>query len=581
METHNKRNKNDDNNIVYMTTFVTCLIDIYDGPVNNKTLETRVCEFEYIASTCSQICVYVCDKSEPFLKERFENLETIRLINIGNIKESFAIYNTCYSQKDDIELPVNRNPKKDTFEYITLMHSKLDFLHHAISENPFGSELFAWVDFNLTHIVNHVLEKQYIHKYLKQVAVIQPNKIERVIIPGCWSKMNSVDYILDNIHWRFCGGFFIGKKENVLEFYEIHLKILKEFLRTYKKLPWEVNLWAYLEYACGWTPEWFSGDHNCRMVELSPRICSIGLAPYASIRKHSFPNIPGFSPSSTSYINYNGSQVLNIRYVNYKLTSQGYYIIHHPENHIHSKNMMTILEEATSSPKYFYEMELAEPDSLVCHGGSIYGLEDIRLFNENGSLKFIATNLNYSPTKRNNMIIGEYNTRTHQYENPQIIYSYDRANSTCEKNWVPLPYSEKNKAQYFIFKWCPIEICEIENDQLKIVRTIQNREPFFNRVRGSTIFQELSDSSEYMGVVHFSEEGSPRNYYHMLVVLDESYTPIRYSPCFYFHNMTVEFCIGFHIKNGEYHFWISNFDKDPEEFIVHSSMFSTWFDFSL
>ena len=563
-----------------MTTFVSCLIDIYDYPVNNKTLETRIEEFDYIAKTGSQICVYVCDKVESFLKKKYENYKTIQIIKIE--LENLDIYKTC-SQEPNIQLPCNRNPIKDTFEYIRLMHSKLDFLHHAITTNPFQSEIFAWVDFNITHIVNHVYEKKYIASFFKQLWDINPNKMESVIIPGCWSRIESVESIMDNIHWRFCGGFFVGKKQDVLEFYEIHLRTLRNFVRTYKKLPWEVNIWAYLEYACGWKPQWFLGDHNCRMVELSPKICSIGLEPYATVKKHFYPEIAGFFPSSTSYIEFEGQQVLNTRYVNYELTPQGYYIIHHPENHIHTKNMMTILENQS------YEMSLQEPHSLVCRGGTIYGLEDIRLFNQNGSLKFIATNVNYSPTRRNNMIIGDYNIYNHTYENPKIIYSYDPPNSTCEKNWVPLPYNHSNNTQYFIFKWCPIEICTIQDDHLNIVRSIPNREPFFQRVRGSTIFQEICETEgtqgtqekKYIGVVHFSEEGSPRNYYHMLVILDESYTPIRYSQCFYFHKLSVEFCIGFHIKNGEYHFWISNFDKDPEEFIVHSSVFSTWFDFSL
>ena len=65
-----------------MTTFVSCLIDIYDYPVNNKTLETRIEEFDYIAKTGSQICVYVCDKVESFLKKKYENYKTIQIIKI-------------------------------------------------------------------------------------------------------------------------------------------------------------------------------------------------------------------------------------------------------------------------------------------------------------------------------------------------------------------------------------------------------------------------------------------------------------------------------------------------------------------
>lgn len=553
-------------------TFVSCIVEIYDKPVN-KSIEKRIQEFKYIADTGSQICLYVCGKTKELMEDFLKNgdYSNIKLINHDDLKDNMEIYNTC--MREPVSLPVNRNIEKDTMEYITLMHSKLDYMKHTIDENPFKTDVFAWLDFNLTHIASNIQEKQYIQKYIRQISQIENTNI---IIPGCWNKLDQEEYILDNIHWRFCGGFFIGNREHVLKFYELHLEKLNEYLRTYKKLPWEVNIWAYLEYKHDWRPDWFQGDHNFRMVEVKPDIVSKQLEPYSSVRKHSFPEVYQYYPSSTSHILYKGKEIINTRYVNYYLTDKAFYIINHDENHIYTKNMMSIIDENTGSPIEFQEMVVPDNSELVCHGGSIYGLEDIRLFVENDKLRFIATNLNYSPTKRNNMIVGDYNIETYKLENPTIIYSPDPPNSTCEKNWIPLPYNHEDQTQYYIFKWNPLEIGKIENERLKIVKTYENREPFLNRCRGSTIFHETNEG--YLGVVHFCEEGYPRNYYHNLVLLDKSYKPLKYSQNCYFHKKSVEFCIGFHIKNDKYHFWISNFDREPEEVIVDKSAFNVWFD---
>jgi hypothetical protein len=67
-----------------------------------------------------------------------------------------------------------------------------------------------------------------------------------------------------------------------------------------------------------------------------------------------------------------------------------------------------------------------------------------------------------------------------------------------------------------------------------------------------------------VGVAHFSEEHSPRHYYHVLVLLEkETLKPVRYSRVFYFEKLSIEFCIGFCVRREKYAFWVSRFDRDP------------------
>jgi hypothetical protein len=76
------------------------------------------------------------------------------------------------------------------------------------------------------------------------------------------------------------------------------------------------------------------------------------------------------------------------------------------------------------------------------------------------------------------------------------------------------------------------------------------------------------DGRHLVGVVHFSEDGSPRRYYHALVALDAiTLFPVGRSSVFFFDAIGIEFCTGFEVREGavggEYSFWISRFDRDP------------------
>jgi hypothetical protein len=100
--------------------------------------------------------------------------------------------------------------------------------------------------------------------------------------------------------------------------------------------------------------------------------------------------------------------------------------------------------------------------------------------------------------------------------------------------------------------------------KLEIV-TINETPEAFRKMKGSTAFQEYS-GTEWIGVVHFSEETSPRQYFHRMVLLDKQTLKItRYSDIFCFEKAGVEFCIGFKLsKKGEkITFWISQMDRDP------------------
>jgi len=227
------------------------------------------------------------------------------------------------------------------------------------------------------------------------------------------------------------------------------------------------------------------------------------------------------------------------------------------------------------------------------------GIEDVRLYEHNGRVRFIATTVGYHTTGGNRMVIGNYDYKTLSYSDAQVVES--PADAYCEKNWVPIPSSDG--AERFIYKWkgnqgsllippyIPVIVtvkdgkCSLFDDEhgTEGVRSAKpvSAKPVLatpvwvapNALKGSSAFIEYN--GELIGVTHFSEDAMPRRYFHMLIVLDKTtYAPIRYSKPFVFEKVGIEFCIGFDACGDKYRFWISRFDRDPVLFEVSAHIIS-------
>jgi hypothetical protein len=473
------------------------------------------------------------------------------MMRIFNLEDTIA-YNYCESL--ELSLPDNKNNKKDTIKYMILQHSKIEFLNDAINENPWKSTHFAWIDFSIFYIFNNV---DTISDYLSILSkrVFSPNIL---LFPGCWNKLNKdcIDKVLNSIYWRFCGGFFLGDSNSITQFFELYKRHFKNFIIEQKKLVWEVNYWAWLEANTDWKPDWYYGDHNDSIFKIPTKYYALLLNDKLKKTSYDYPVIENFFPSNTAYLCHDGKHILNTRFVNYSYGSNGRYIINHPKNTIITKNIVSLLNNELL-PQGYDEMD--ETNIGLQHNDSYsVGLEDIRLYSYNGIVKFIATNVNYVGNRANRMIVGEYDINSHSYVNSKLIQPPTK--TLCEKNWVPII---KNGEECFIYTWSPFQIGKInsETNQLEIVESHDIKSPDFNRIRGSSIF---IDNYNYMiGVVHFCEETWPRQYYHMLVILDKNtLRPISYSDPFCFQHYGVEFCIGFTMTDDNYVFWVSNKDNN-------------------
>ena len=236
-----------------MITFVTAFINLNEDRSKEKSVENRFELFIRLLRTGIRVHLFMSKSYADLLLLIDSNLIsnlTVEYIELEDLDTYKEIQELSY------ELPSTRNTHKDTSNYMILMNSKIEFMHRACQK--IESSRYAWIDFSIFH----VLKDPSTSAYLSELSTLTPK--EGLYIPGCWNK--GVPNF-SAISWRFCGGFFLGDKSSIEDFYGIHKCNFKEIVVS-KGLSWEVNVWALYEYAYGLRCTWFKGDHNDSIVRL-------------------------------------------------------------------------------------------------------------------------------------------------------------------------------------------------------------------------------------------------------------------------------------------------------------------------
>jgi hypothetical protein len=556
-------------------TFVTAYLNIYKDAVPlERHNEWRLRHFRVLAESGIQLCIILSPDCEDAIQEMAKEFPNIYILKTIDIQDTW-VANLCRQYKNEFNgqytLPSVRSIQKDTEEYIILQNSKMEFMNSALEKNPFGSSHFAWIDFSIAYMFQDIKKSQAQLRIISEYAVEKPG----FLIPGCWGKwdIGRHDHHMEHIHWRFCGCFFLADKDTMSSFCRTYCRFFPIFLQEQKKLLWEVNVWAWLEHVSEWAPIWYDADHNDRCIQIPDEFIVKPLAIESSI-VYPYPTVEHFHPSSAAYVQFKGKHILNTRYVNYLICDGGGYHYSDGSGIIQNKNFVSILD-GDMAPLDYREMDAGTVDlHRTIFNPSSFGLEDIRLYVFQDRLRLIATNIDFSPNGRGRMIVGDYCSKTATYSNAVLIEP-PNPDSWFEKNWIPIENRHDTGSEYFIYKWHPFEIGKLVKEdrghRLEIVSSHEIHFPWFQKIRGSTCFQELDEG--YLGLVHFSEEGPPRKYSHMMILLDKTtLLPIRASRPFCFYSHSVEFCIGFYKHfhcfsenplGDLYWFWISRMDRDP------------------
>jgi hypothetical protein len=483
-------------------------------------------------------------------------------------KESW-IYQASLPYMD--RLPTIRNLDKDIFEHLILSHMKIEFLQRTIENER--SEILCWID---PHICNLFPNPKNVVNYLNYLSHQKFTDAPFIALPGCWDlkvpKEPSVNF--NTVCWRFCGTFMLGDAASICGLHTLYKHFYPTLLKERNTMTWDVNFLAQLENDGVFNPVWYKANHDASIVRIPTSLYSQNLENGICV-KYDYPEVPGFFPSSASYVKYENKSVLDTRYVNYKIGPGGRYTVFHPSGQLQTRNLMSVLSDDFISiidSQFIDDSTIGIPTYL--EGARYVGLEDVRTFKNATDIEFVASSASYTPDHSIRIVRGII--RDGKFTSGVVLQPPNGIYTPCEKNWIPI-LGNKSKSDSYIYRWHPYEIvCADDKGITTIISSKVIPNTLFEKVRGSTV-PTWSDSC-YICVVHWTEEQPNKGtleYYHMLVKLDETYNVIAWSQPFHFTRIGIQYCLGFtEIDKETYGFWFSENDGNPQFMRSCSSQFS-------
>lgn len=505
-------------------------------------------------------------------------------------------------------LPPERNFEKDNFLHIFFQHYKYEIIAEYIKTYKFTSnDTIAYIDFR---IYGDSTEKMVAHlRFLsKQNYFTSPETQNKIYFP-CenenWGVVQDeedhttiYETLFKRPYWRFISGCFICNIKTYRLFYRRYTRIFNDELNLNGTMTWDFNLLSLVELNL--TRLFFDDiddtkierytTENNNYLQFPSHIYARQL-PHITEEPLFFPyEIQGFYPSSCSQIVYNYKRYLNVRFVNYKIDeTTGKYIfsgVGGGGDKIITKNYLCELITYQESFQQGFNPRVSNirlVDDTHAKGSQFdnnisAGLEDIRLWEDHQrKVKYIASIREHN--NKTSICVGDYDIDTAKIMNINVLQS--PCDSFCEKNWIPFGVTSK-KHNLYIYKWNPMQQYNEETQKLckenPDCTTPKQYLPFFDKIRGSTVFKFIEERDchgisrdSYIGVVHYSDETTPRQYYHILVKINAASNSIKqFSNPFYFGETPgIEFCISFELCNQQdYIFWVSRFDSMPTLFYV-------------
>ena len=263
--------------------------------------------------------------------------------------------------------------------------------------------------------------------------------------------------------------------------------------------------------------------------------------------------------------------LLNIRYVNYYINSQGQY--ENCEKHITTLNKYIELDK-NFLPKKEKLFELYYRDKRYL------GVEDVRIFRDVKTKDILFTGTALHENGCIGIMNGNYNLELNGLYGNEVNCSFHKLD--VEKNWV---YVDFKKETHMIYSWNPLKIGKI-NINTSLLELVEEKSMprIFSHVRGSScgfkynkimkgIIEDLEitiEKDELWFILHMVSYEQPRYYYHIIAVFDENMNLLKYSAPFKFGETCIEYSLSIVVEEERvlinYSEWdrttkIAEFDK--------------------
>jgi tetratricopeptide (TPR) repeat protein len=239
------------------TTFVTALIDLEETRPEKKDILSYLNNFSALANTELPFHVFISSSFEKQFSEHYGSYKNIayEILNLQDLEVYKELIDVQFSRPSVIV-----ESSKQTTNYNKMNNSKIEFVKRAIDRNIYKTDQFAWIDFGIDYVIkNKETYKNLINTTLSS---------KGIVIPTIWNRSKERANDFNHINWRFAGGFFIGDKDSLIDFYTLYRKEFKNLISSKKVLPCEASVWAYFEEFFNWNIQEYTSDHNDTMLQI-------------------------------------------------------------------------------------------------------------------------------------------------------------------------------------------------------------------------------------------------------------------------------------------------------------------------
>ena len=382
------------------------------------------------------------------------------------------------------------------------------------------------------------------------------------------TKLPSSDYYKICLNYRNN-----GKNQEALKYYQLAKTCHSYYLKNQEKLDYEMTILHYycfphqrveglkliIEYLNKFQLNEGNVWTNLKYYIQSLRKKAISVKRLESLDLEGYVN-----SSPCKLITKDGKEYVNIRNVNYSIKKEdGQYYYYNTNRHMSWENTLKHPVHTINVCNNQKLEEINLTSYAKIQNSTIKGLEDIRLFERNNQIIFLATTRDFS--NHNLICTGQYLPEQQQILIEKIFNSPE--NSNCEKNWTILNENE------IIYKWHPITIYSFET--LEKIREI-NTPKFFKHFRGGSNSIQIGEF-KYCAVhtVHYE---NPRKYLHLIVKLNHKGYPLAYSVPFDFEGERIEYCLSMnYLENGNLEFHYSTWDSSSKSLEIPFEYFNDKF----
>lgn len=245
-----------------------------------------------------------------------------------------------------------------------------------------------------------------------------------------------------------------------------------------------------------------------------------------------------YAPCNPSIIKAPKGYLLNVRMVNYSQVGGRHFTVHSPDKVVRTINSILLLDD---DMKIVSDRRLIDKSGRKAYPTMVRGMEDIRLFYQEDTLRFFCTLVDANPKGIPQMAIGTIEEGEDVMAVTKLTVMKGPVAGRCEKNWVPYV---KGGTIFAVYQTYPLKIYIVTPNK-SLLASLPSLE-YHKRltdIRGGSPPVEFNDGLLFVThqVVMFSGR---RRYTHRFISYSEDYAVVTASLPFVFETPEIEFCLG-------------------------------------